>query len=210
MSQDWWSAAADEREPGGPQKFQEIHLEPVTPALPEPEPEEEQDEPTDRRRGLAAGAALTAVAGIAVYLMMPNAEKPQEDRPSTPVASRSSFLPAAGGGPSSAPRVTPSRTVLNQVTVLVKPSGKGNAGWSMSVSVINGTQENLTFSASMMRSNEGYPGIIGEGTLAPGARTVEPGGVARGTVEFSGSLPPLGVSLLSLSGNVVATGRVGS
>jgi hypothetical protein len=55
-----------------------------------------------------------------------------------------------------------------------------------------------------MVKGDGHSAIVGEGTLAPGSRTVQPGETVTGTVEFSTAAAPHQVALLDLSGNVVA------
>ncbi|MCP9209680.1 hypothetical protein [Streptomyces cucumeris] len=78
----------------------------------------------------------------------------------------------------------------------------------MKVKIHNGSDEALTVLATLIKG-DGRSAIAGEGTLAPGARGVEPGETVEGTVEFSSGVAPRQIVLLDLSGDVVATGGGG-
>jgi hypothetical protein len=88
------------------------------------------------------------------------------------------------------------------------PVGKGQVGVVMKVTIRNSTDEQVTVLATMVKG-DGRPAIVGEGTLAPGLRTIEPGEVVEGTVEFSTNTAPHQVALLDLSGDLVAASDEG-
>jgi hypothetical protein len=87
------------------------------------------------------------------------------------------------------------------VTLSATPSGSGSVGAIVKLTVVNNTDEAVVVMSSMVKG-DGRPAVIGEGTLAPGSRRVEPGETA--TVEFATKKAPAQVALVDLSGNVVA------
>lgn len=73
----------------------------------------------------------------------------------------------------------------------------------MEVTITNSTEEAMVVMSSMVKG-DGRSAVIGEGTLAPGSRRIEPGETATGTVEFAAKKAPIQIALMDLSGNVVA------
>lgn len=131
-----------------------------------------------------------------------------EELPPAGDAIQDGDLPAAGGGPQPSrqeeePVRQTKQPARRGVTLTASPSGKGSVGAIVKISVRNDTEKPLTLMATLVRG-DGRSGIVGEGTLAPGSRVVEPGGTAEGTVEFSAATAPHQVALVDLSGNIVA------
>jgi hypothetical protein len=164
---------------------------------------------------VVGAAAGVVVAGILVAQGISGAGGNSEKPPASVSASQGEDLPAAGGGPENALPAAgggqPSTKLEQQspspapkvVTLKAAPSGKGRVGAMVSVTIHNGTDEPVTVLATMMKG-DGRPAIVGEGTLAPGSRTVQPGETVTGTVEFSTAAAPHQVALLDWSGNIVA------
>lgn len=214
---DWWNTSVPKRE-GGPDPLEpaigwDPQPIPPTPSLPPeipvPQAEPEQQKP-DRRKSILVGAAGAAVAGILVFTVMPHgSDSPASSSSASPTASVEGFLPAAGGGPSegakdrkeassASPVEKPKTVILTAV-----PSGSGTVGAIVKVTVVNNTDETVVVMSSMVKG-DGRSAVIGEGTLAPGSRRVEPGETATGTVEFATKKAPGQVALVDLGGNVVA------
>ncbi|MFE0472467.1 hypothetical protein ACFW2V_12720 [Streptomyces sp. NPDC058947] len=76
------------------------------------------------------------------------------------------------------------------------------------MTIRNNTDEPFTALATLVQG-DGRPAVVGEGTLAPGARVVNPGETVEGTVEFSVGVTPRQVTLWDLSGNLVAASGEG-
>lgn len=214
---DWWNTSAPRRE-GEPDRVEpaigwDPEPEPVAPPPPPAPPtqeEEPQPQKPDRRRSLLLGAAGAAAVGILVFTVMPHGGDSPADGPTgSSSASQEGFLPAAGGGPSesaqdraeasSAPTLEAPKTVV----LTAVPNGSGDVGAVVKVTVVNNTDEAVVVMSSMVKG-DGRPAVIGEGTLAPGSRRIEPGETATGTVEFAVKKAPGQVALVDLSGNVVA------
>ena len=83
------------------------------------------------------------------------------------------------------------------------PDGTGSVGAIVKLTIRNGTDETVVVMSSMVKGDS-RPAVIGEGTLAPGSRRIEPGETATGTVEFAAKKAPSQVILTDLGGNVVA------
>lgn len=214
---DWWNTSAPRQE-GEPSRVEpaigwDPEPEPVAPPPPPAPPaqeEEAQQQKPDRRRSLLLGAAGAAAVGILVFTVMPHGGDSPADSPtvSSP-ASQEGFLPAAGGGPSEGAQdraeasAVPTPEVPKTVVLTAAPSGSGDVGAVVKVTVVNNTDETVVVMSSMVKG-DGRPAVIGEGTLAPGSRRIEPGETATGTVEFAVKKAPSQVALMDLSGNVVA------
>lgn len=209
MTTDWWSNApvdSGDRPGKSPEPFPEISVEPpsLDPPAAEPGPEE-TGPPADRRKKLAVGAAGATVAAFAVFLMMPDgtASTPQAQAS----ASQGEHLPAAGNGVPETSReaasAAPEQAVPKAVTLSSSPAGTGRVGAVVKVRIHNGTDDRVTLIANLVRGDD-RPAVIGEGTLAPGAKVIEPGQDAEGTVEFAVGKQPGQVVLVDLSGDIVA------
>lgn len=214
---DWWNTSAPQQE-GEP-----VRVEPAigwdpepAPSMPAPPPDPpvRQEEPNpqkpDRRKSLLLGAAGAAAVGVLVFTVMPHdGSNPAETPGGSSSSSAEQFPPAAGGGPSEGAqdRAEASQTPAPQkpkvVTLTAVPDGSGTVGAIVKVTVVNDTDETVVVMSSMVKG-DGRPAVIGEGTLAPGSRRVEPGETATGTVEFAAKKAPAQVALVDLSGNVVA------
>lgn len=229
MATDWWSVkSADDSEYPAPAPvpdgIPEPPAPPVTPPAPEPKepekPEREEGAPRSSRSKavkVVGGAAGAIIAGILVLNAIPGGGGSGDGKPVTSASARQGGgdLPAAGGGPkdvlpatdgssqSQAQQDSPASAAPKVVTLTAKPFGKGRVGAVMKVTIHNGTDETVTVLATMMKG-DGRPAVVGEGTLAPGSRTLQPGQTATGTVEFSTAVAPHQVALLDLSGNVMA------
>jgi len=215
---DWWSTSPTgsggeaERRPERAAGWDPEPLPlppPAPPVAPKPEPEPQAPpEAKDRKKGILLGAAGAAVVGILVFAAMPDggSSTPQG---SSPTASQEGFLPAAGGGPSEAQKETPSPQETTQepkpkvVTLTARESGKGRVGVIVDVRIQNDTDDAITLLANFVKG-DGRPALVGEGTLAPGSRVIEPGQTAEGTVEFAVGQMPNQVILVDLSGSIVA------
>lgn len=118
-------------------------------------------------------------------------------------------MPPAGSGPTELPQdagttlVAPSPRV---VTLSAESSGKGRVGIVVKVSIYNGTEDRVTLLANFVKG-DGRPALVGEGTLAPSSRVIEPGQTVEGTVEFAMGTMPQQVILVGLSGEIVAASR---
>jgi hypothetical protein len=174
------------------------------------EPETGEAQKPDRRKGLLLGAAGAAVAGIVVFAAMPHGGSPSPTGSSASSAAQpGGFLPAAGGGPSGDPQdraeasTSPVKPKPKTVVLTASPDGSGQVGAVMKVTITNNTDETVVVMSSMVKG-DGRPAVIGEGTLAPGSRRIEPGETASGTIEFASKKAPDQVALMDLSGNVVA------
>jgi hypothetical protein len=214
---DWWNTSAPRQE-GEPVRVEpaigwDPEPAPPMPVSP-PEPPAQQEEPEvqkpDRRKSLLLGAAGAAVAGVLVFAVMPHDGSTPADTPGGSASSSAEgLLPAAGGGPSEGAqdRAEASRAPAPQkpktVTLTAVPSGSGTVGAIVKLTVVNNTDEAVVVMSSMVKG-DGRPAVIGEGTLAPGSRRIEPGETATGTVEFAAKKAPAQVALVDLSGNVVA------
>jgi hypothetical protein len=202
----------------------ELPPEPASAPSAPPEPVHEADEEASskRARGMAVKVMGGVVGAMAVGALIFNASSGGgEQNPSTVASAeqgeelppaggaiQDGDLPAAGGGPQSprqeeGPVRQTQQPVHHGVTLSASPHGKGSVGAVVKISVRNDTEKPLTLMATLVRG-DGRSGIVGEGTLAPGSRVVEPGGTAEGTVEFSAATAPHQVALVDLSGNIVA------
>lgn len=212
---DWWST--------GTPAAEEARVEPETSWSPPPEPraapripetvspEEPEKAPVpDRRRGILLGAAGAAVAGVIVFAVVPHGDSAPSGLPAPSATARQEgSLPAAGAGPAGASQTsqTPSRQAAPKVvTMTADPSGTGRVGAVVKVTIHNGTDNAITVMSSMMKGDD-RSAVLGEGTLAPGARQVEPGETVTGTVEFAVKQAPSQVVLFDIGGNVVAASR---
>lgn len=213
---DWWRTQYPQAEGASLLAIPERPEEPDPPELPVAVPSQVPEEPEPPRRTPSRRERAVKVAGGVVgvallgALAINAASKGDEARHAEPTAvEQEQDLPAAGNGPgvavpeksgtaSKAPAV-PQETV----TLTAEPSGKGRVGAIVKVSIRNDTSDSLTVLATLVEG-DGRPAVVGEGSLAPGSRVIEPGNTAEGTVEFSSSKPPGQVVLLDLSGNIVA------
>jgi hypothetical protein len=113
-------------------------------------------------------------------------------------------LPPAGGGPAEAQQNQPSAASARKaVTLTAASSGVGRIGAIVTLSIHNGTDRPLTVLASLVKGDS-RPAVVGEGTLAPGSRIVQPGDTVEGTVEFSSEGAPHQVVLTDLKGTLIA------
>lgn len=171
------------------------------------EPAEPGAQKPDRRKGILLGAAGAAVAGVIVFAAMPHGGSTPSGFPGSSVtASQDDPLPPAGGNAPEAsgePQQDPTSAAPKVVTMTVAPSGTGRVGALLKVTIHNGTDDTITVMATMMKGDD-RPAVLGEGTLAPGARKVEPGETVTGTVEFASKQAPSQVVLFDIGGNVVA------
>ena len=202
MTADWWNKESPAPRNDMDWLRSEWTPEPEPSISPRPEDGvgETEVDPA-RKRKLLVSAAWAAMAGIAIFVMMPDSQ------PSTPqdvAAPQGEYLPPAGNGPAEAPVTeTPETSPPKVATLGFSPSGSGRVGAVVRVRISNDTDERLTLIANLVRGDD-RPGIVGEGTLAPGAKVIEPGQTVEGTVEFAVGKPPQQVVLVDLSGNVVA------
>lgn len=215
---DWWSTSApgDREESARPEPAVGWNPEPVRPPVApvstssvlaeEPEPQK-----PDRRKGILLSAAGAAAVGILVFTTIPHGGDSPADTPgASSSASQEGFLPPAGGGPaegatdraegSSAP---PARKP-KEVVLAATPEGSGQVGAVVKITITNNTDEAVVVMSSMVKG-DGRPAVIGEGTLAPGSRRIEPGEIATGTVEFATKRAPVQIALMDIGGNVVAS-----
>jgi hypothetical protein len=145
------------------------------------------------------------MAGAVIFMMMPDGGS--ATAPQGPTASQGEDLPPTGAGPSEA-AATPQGNVTESasskvVTLTSSPSGTGRIGAVVRVRIHNGTDGRITLLPNLLRGDD-RPGIVGEGTLAPGAKVIEPGGTVEGTVEFAVGEQPEQVILTDLNGSIVA------
>lgn len=206
---DWWST--DQAEPRAESvrtaPEPEWDPKPQPSAGPEPETETPPAPPLDRRRKLILSAAGAAVVGVVLFATVPHGGSSPSGLPGISVtAPQGDGLPSAGGGPdagSVAPQESNTPTAAKVVTMAVAPSGTGRVGAVVKVTIYNGTDDAITVMSSMMKGDD-RSAVLGEGTLAPGARAVQPGETVTGTVEFATKQPPAQVVLFDIGGNVVA------
>lgn len=171
---------------------------------------------------VVGGAAGALIVGLFALNALSDGGGEKAEQPVAASAGQSDELPPAGGGapqgdllpagggPAQAPQDNAksdqdprAEQVPREVTLTASPAGRGRVGSVMEISIRNNTGKPLTVMATLVRG-DGRSGVVGEGTLAPGSRVVEPGQTAQGTVEFSSSTTPHQVALVDLSGNVVA------
>lgn len=230
MTVDWWNTQpvgeAEKQEPvdSAPLPRMPEHPPETAPTAPvEPLREEDEEASSKRARGMAV-KVMGGVAGAMVVGALILSASSGGDDGRTPSATASAErggelppaggeiqdgdLPAAGGGPQSPrqgeePVRQTQQPARKGVTLTAASSGKGSVGAIVKISIRNDTEKPLTLMATLVRG-DGRSGIVGEGTLAPGSRVVEPGDVAEGTVEFSTATAPHQVALVDLSGNIVA------
>lgn len=201
----WWEVDPMSHEGETAHPEPDRNLEPIAPARPEPAEEVTSDAaPPDRRRGLLLGAAGAAIVGAVLFVSLPHDGSSPASLPVTPTtASQGSDLPAAGGQQSPEAQSASTAPVPKVVTMVLEPAGTGRVGAVMKVAIHNGTDSAIVVLPSMMKGDD-RPALLGEGTLAPNAREVEPGKTAIGTVEFAAKKPPAQVVLFDTGGNVVA------
>lgn len=196
MREDWWN---DEPEGGWRDPIGSSTTSDSSPS--EPKGEGKECRKLDTKAKVIAGVVAIGVVGLVVAGVSGGGE------PSTPRPvgeGREVFLPPAGGFEPSASPAPPPRIVK----LSARPVGRGDVGQLVEVTVVNETSEPVLLMSSLLEGG-GRPAIVGEGTLAPGSRTVEPGGEAKGTVEFVGEEPPDLVVLTGLDGGIVATSGEG-
>jgi hypothetical protein len=160
---------------------------------------------------LILGAAGAAAVGVLMFTVLPHDGGGPSDLPGASVTtSQEAFPPAAGGDlqeggkESSAADQTPAEKEAPKVVSLsAVASGSGSVGAVMEVTITNDTDDTILVMSSMVKG-DGQAAIIGEGTLAPGSRTVGPGEEVTGTVEFAAKNAPSQVVLMDIGGNVVA------
>lgn len=172
--------------------------------------EEEVGQKPDRRRRLILGAAGAAVVGVIAFAAVPHGGSGARSGSSAPsAASQDGFLPAAGGGPSEGAQdraeasTAPAKPKPKTVVLSAAPNGSGQVGAVVKVTITNNTDEAVVVMSSMVKG-DGRPAVIGEGTLAPGSRRIEPGETVSGTVEFAVKKAPSQIALMDMGGNVVA------
>lgn len=206
---DWWNTdeQARESEPVRvavmPERLPE--LGPVI--TPEPEVGPNPAVPSDRKRKLILGAAGAAVVGIVLFSALPHEGSTPSGPPAASVAApQGGDLPAAGGGSAETPSAPQTPVAAKVVTMTATASGTGRVGAVMKVTIHNGTDDTITVMSSMMKGDD-RSAVLGEGTLAPGARPVQPGETVTGTVEFATKQPPAQVVLFDIGGNVVAASK---
>lgn len=216
MTDDWWSVSpprSGRSEDPGPAPAVTWDPEPELPVRPvhdpQPAPEAAPEQKPDRRRSLILGAAGAAAVGILVFTVIPHdGTKPAAAPGPSMAASHGDLPPAAGGGPqggaSDRTETSGGRTAKPKtVTLSATPSGSGRVGAVVKVVIMNNTDEAIVVMSSMLKGDN-RPAVIGEGTLAPGSRRVEPGKTVQGTVEFAVKKAPSQIVLMDISGNVVA------
>lgn len=234
MTTDWWNAEPAKEPASGlpcptPTPTSPEPPNGGTPSPSGPEGSEEREGPqsgpsrAQRRAAKILGVAAGAVIAGTFILGSASGEEEGPKGASAPVAvEQEGDLPPAGGtfpqgnppvaekGPATGGRGEEGAPTQEQaparqsVTLTAVPSGeKGRVGVIVKVTIHNGTDKPLTVLATLMKG-DGRSAVVGEGTLAPGSRTVEPGETVEGTVEFATSEAPRQVSLHDLSGNVVA------
>jgi hypothetical protein len=212
---DWWSVQ--------PQNTDGVTITENPPSIPatappdpprreEPDTREDAAEPTAARSKVAK--IMGGVAGVVIMgVLAVNGLSGETEVPSTQpgtAATPQDFdrqevsLPAAGGGPVEAHQEASAPPALKSVTLTSEPAGLGAIGAVMKVAIHNATDRPLTVLASLIEG-DGHSAVVGEGTLAPGSRIVQPGSTVEGTVEFSTENVPHQIALLDLSANVVAT-----
>lgn len=214
MTTEWWDTHSAEVAPP-------VTRAPIVPNDPPPEPvnaEEPSSVPAEgqgRKRAVqvVGGIAGVIVIGVLALGSMPDGDKGKAAASASVSAGPVEDLPAAGalpqGGRPAGGRQTQGTqpagpaAIEQTVQLTATPSGKGRVGAIMKISISNGTDEPLTVLASLVKG-DGRSAVVGEGTLAPGSRIIQPGETAEGTVEFSAARAPHQVSLFDLSGNLVA------
>lgn len=218
MTTDWWNTSSSVPDGSSEPVRTAPGWNPEPAPLPPAEPPEDPVQPEsagpgkpDRRKGLILGAAGAAAVGILMFSVIPHDGSGPSGTPGASVtSSQGAFPPAAGGGPTEgqadreeAETVPASRAAPKKVSLLAEPAGSGGVGAVVKVTIANGTDEEIIVMSSMVKG-DGRPAVIGEGTLAPGSRTVGPGETATGTVEFASKAAPSQVVLMDIGGNVVA------
>lgn len=185
---------------------------PVPPRKVEPDEGTPERGKPDRRKSLILGAAGAALTGVILFAAMPDEGLGVHAGTAKPSVDAEAFLPPAGTAPQEAVTedgfapgagATESVTPSGVVTLFAEPAGRGRTGALVKVTIRNDTPETVTVMPSMMQG-DGRSAMVGEGTLAPGSRQVEPGETVEGTVEFASKGSPSQVVLLDLSGGVVA------
>lgn len=213
MTTDWWSthsetAPTEAASPPAPQLPEPQRPEPTQQQSPEPPetppPDAEHGGPRRKAALLVGGSVAVLLVGL-LATQGPGGDEGGTGKAGSSVSSaQQGGLPAAGAGPGEAASPQAVQGNPASVTLTATPTGRGRVGAVMKVSIRNNTGNALTVLASLV-SGDGRSALVGVGTLAPGARTVQPGARAEGTVEFSARTPPRQIVLLDLSGNVVAT-----
>lgn len=211
---DWWSDEHGNRwrdpvavlEVPGPTSGPQ---EPPEEKTPKTEPEESGGR--HRTAKLAAGALIVGLAG-ALVVNATSGSVPEPPAPATEQIQSDPF-PPAGEFPaedaleppaaSADPAPTFHDPAPQRVTLTARPAGRGRTGVVMHVAIENTTDAPILVMPSLLLGDD-RPAIVGEGTLAPGSRTVEPGAKVEGTVEFAARRAPSRVVLTDLDGIAVA------
>lgn len=231
MTTDWWNTQTpttgeDTGRPAGEEPSRQRSEPPVHP-LPTPNepgnsgPEGGQTSQSKAKK-VVGGVAVAVVAGALLFGSCGKGGEGDATAPQATTMTESEVdgffppagdgdpeadLPAAGGSPQGeVSRETvrqPEQQAASTVTITAEPSGKGRIGSVVTVTIRNGTSSPLTVLASLVKG-DGRPAVVGEGTLAPGSRVVQPGESTQGTVEFASAQAPNQVALVDLSGNLIA------
>lgn len=224
MTTDWWSVkpvgAGERLENDAPPQGPGPQPIPASPAPP-PETTFEEERPASggsrsKAVKVVGGIAGAVVAGSLLLSTVGGDDGKNEKPPASAPVESGLDLPAAGGGvdgeesPQGQGQATdtPETVAPKKVTLTSTPAGKGRVGAIVKLTIRNGTDEPFTALATLIQG-DGRPAVVGEGTLAPRARIVNPGETIEGTVEFAVGAAPRQVALWDLSGNLVAASNEG-
>lgn len=189
------------------------------PEVKKPEPVQEEDskpppeKETDRRKTLIVGAVGAVLAGLVIFTVMPDGDTARNPGPVASELNPEDFPPPAGEAPQEAAGEVPltgegpaeaAAPVERSVRLTTSPAGRGDTGALVKVTIQNDTESTVTVMSSLLQG-DGRSAMVGEGTLAPGSRRIDPGETVQGTVEFVTSKPPTQIVLTDLSGEVVAS-----
>lgn len=219
MTTEWWSTSVTAQQDGADPPIPEPDPAPppAPPAEEPPEIDTAAPQAAEKSRKMTAivlgGTAAVILAGV---LLLPDrGNEAQTDRPVAASSASPGDLPAAGAMPQTATAASPQEARSQQVSrapapaavsLTFTPQKKGRVGAVVTVVIRNDTDEPVTVLASLVKG-DGRAALVGEGTLAPGARTIQSGETAEGTVEFAASTTPQQVALYDLSGSIVTTSR---
>lgn len=219
---EWWNLPKDEAGETEPRKAVPVEqAKPVRPSEPTEESkttEAEEKAKSDRRQTLFVGAVGAVLVGAVLLIALPDGDNKKDPAPVASVLDPADFPPPAGEVPREAaadevpltgdkekePVKPVEETVEEAVLLTAVPAGQGDTGALVKVTISNNTESTITVMSSMMQG-DGRSAMVGEGTLAPGSRRIDPGETAEGTVEFVTKKPPQQIVLTDLSGGIVAS-----
>lgn len=218
MTESWWQREkSDDVMWGEPIPARtDSAMPPGSPENPDPPPATPRGHVAERVSGkkrvlrVSTGVATVALVGaILVNATTSDGETSRAPKPGSsaqevlPISEKGDLFPAAGGDRDSREPIKPDLPVMTGVALFSKVVGSGQTGVLIEMTIENNTDATIMLMSSMFKA-DGRSGMVGEGTLAPGSRTLGTGEVVTGTVEFAADGLPAQIVLLAIDGRAIA------